>query len=332
MTVDDEAETPALPPLPETARLLAAELLSGRLLGASRGIRTINDLLCAIAEGWRSSAEELVETLLRTATFFVATRGLNTPAIGNALNPLIRQLETWRSASDPDTIREWIETHRNVYNAGSLRNTKRMAEVGASVLADAAAVLAFDYSSTMLAILERLGGCGRAIRVIVPESRCLDGGRAIAEEATVMGHSAVFVPDMSVGHFIGESDAVLIGAETIFANGDCWNTIGSYPLAELARIHHVPFYVATELIKLDTRSFDGIRPSVRPREFGALLGYPETFSHPERISVVAPELDTTPGSLITGYITPVGLLLPAHIREEARKAFASALGAEGDGA
>jgi ribose 1,5-bisphosphate isomerase len=182
-------------------------------------------------------------------------------------------------------------------------------------------VLAFDYSSTMLAILTRLGERGLHKQVVVPESRCLDGGRPIVEEATLAGHHARFVPDMAFGVFVPDAGAVLIGAETFFANGDCWNTIGSYPIAHLARVHGVPFYVATELIKIDRRSYDGPRPPVRPRDFGGLLGAPGGFSHPERVDTVAPELDTTPAELISAYVTPVGVVRPEQVGEEARNLY-----------
>jgi ribose 1,5-bisphosphate isomerase len=307
-----------LPVLPPATAPLVETLLHGPLLGASKTIRVINDLLCAVADDWSSSADELVETLVATGEFFVATRGMNTPAIGNALDPVIRELRTL--SADVPGIQVWMRSRRDAYNHESLANLERMAAYGASLLADAESVLAFDYSGTMMAILARLGQQGRRMRLIVPESRCLDGGRPIVEEATAGGHSAAFVPDMAFGHFIGEADAVLIGAETIFANGDCRNTIGSYPLAELARIHRVPFYVATELIKIDPRSRTGIRPPVRPRDFGAVLG--ASFTHPDRVSTVAPELDTTPGSLISAYITPAGVLLPEQIRDAASELLA----------
>jgi ribose 1,5-bisphosphate isomerase len=317
------ADLAELPPLPEAAAPLVEKLLHGPLLGASRTIRVINDLLCEIADNWSSSGPALLDTLIQSAGFFVATRGMNTPAIGNALGPVMRDLEA-RRTENPDVaaIRDWIHGSKDAYNAQSLRNLEAMAEYGADTLADADTVIAFDYSSTMIAILERIAVRGRRIRVIAPESRCLDGGRPIVEQATASGHKALFIPDMAVGHFIREADAVLVGAEAIFANGDCWNTIGSYPLAELARIHRVPFYVATELIKIDPRSFTGDAPPVRPRDFGAVLGSPGGFSHPDRISTVAPELDTTPGSLISAYITPVGVLPPDRIRGEAGKLFA----------
>jgi ribose 1,5-bisphosphate isomerase len=247
---------------------------------------------------------------------------MNTPAIGNALGPFVSGLDDLATTTPGVAeIREWVDARRTAYNSDSLENVRRLAEHGADLLAPAQTVLAFDYSSAMLAILTRLAERGLYRRLVVPESRCLDGGRPIAEEATHAGHVVSYVPDMAVGVLVPECGAVLIGAETFFANGTCWNTIGSYPVALLADAHDVPFYVATELIKIDRRSYDGSQPPVRPRDFGPVLGFPDGFSRPERIETIVPELDATPARLITGYITPAGILGPAKVGEEARKAY-----------
>ena len=52
----------------------------------------------------------------------------------------------------------------------------------------------------------------------------------------------------------GEVDAVLIGADRIAADGSVANKVGSYPLAVLARYHHVPFVVVapTSTVDLET--------------------------------------------------------------------------------
>lgn len=191
-----------------------------------------------------------------------------------------------------------------------------MAEFGANLLQDCKTLVAFDYSSTMMAILDELAARDVHLKIVVPESRVLDGGRPIANEATDKGHSVHFTLDMAFPIFLQESDAVLIGAETIFANGDCWNTIGSYAIAALAKMYTVPLYVATELIKIDPQSFVGVRKVMKWDDFSRLLNYPETFRNPDLVSVTGPEMDHVPGSLITAYITPRGMLLPEHIRGE----------------
>ncbi len=312
------ASKPTLPPLPEAVHPLIHQLESGEFLGASRNIRQINDLLCAIAEAWQTpSSQELIAALLATGEYFIATRGRNTPAIANAVRLVLKDLKTIPAQTGGD-VRRFMEARRAEYNAQSLENARLMAQYGANLLTGCKVILPFDYSSTMMAILKQMAEQGSRVRLIVPESRVLDGGRPIAREATAWGHSVVFILDMAFSHFLRETDAVLIGAESIMANGDCWNTIGSYPIAVLAKSFHVPFYVATELIKIDPFSFEGIRKPILLHDYSQPLKYPASFEHPELVSVVAPDLDNVPGSLISAYITPQGVMLPEHIRREAQ--------------
>lgn len=310
---------PDLSLLSDSARQTINQLLSGEFLGASRNIRQINDLFVAIATDWgNDSGQRLIETLLATGDYLSATRGRNTPAIANAIRIVLKDLLQEIEAT-PEQIRTLIEARRTEYNALSIRNAELIAEYGANLLAACEVVLAFDYSSSMSAILKKLGEWGRKIRLIVPESRSLDGGRPIVNEATASGHSVVFIVDMAFSHFLHQAEAVLIGAETIFANGDCWNTIGSYPIAVLAQQHHIPFYVPTEFIKIDTRSFTGQQKTIQPHNYAAILNYPTSLQHPDLVSVIAPDLDKVPANLITAYITPQGVMPPGQIWNETRQ-------------
>jgi ribose 1,5-bisphosphate isomerase len=312
------ASTPSLPPLPEAVQPLVRQLESGEFLGASRNLRQINDLFCAITEAWSTpSPQNLVDTLMGTGDYFIATRGRNTPAIANGVRLVLKGLQTIPSPT-VESVRQFMLARRLDYNAQSLRNIQLMAEYGANLLAGCRVILPFDYSSTMMAILKQMADQGNRVRLIVPESRVLDGGRPIVREATACGHSVVYILDMAFSHYLHELHAVLIGAESILANGDCRNTIGSFPIAVLARELQVPFYVATELIKIDPRSFEGFRKPILENDYSRILNYPDSFEHPELISVSAPDLDNVSGSLISAYITPQGVMLPGHIRREAQ--------------
>jgi len=312
-------DTPKLPRLSASARRVVDGLLSGESLGASRNIRRINDLFVSIAEEWETpSSEELITTLLQTGENLIATRGRNTPAIANAIHLVLVGLEQQKAASLAE-LQAFMVARRDEYNATSLRNTDLLAGYGLNLLAGCEVILAFDYSSSMMAILKRLAETGHQVELIVPESRCLDGGRPIVKEATAWGHSARYILDMAFSHFLRKTDAILIGAETIFANGDCWNTIGSYPIAVLADACRVPFYVPTELIKIDSGSFIGMQKPIKPHDYSEILNYPASFEHSDLVSCVSPDLDNVPASLITAYITPNGVIRPEHIWSEARK-------------
>lgn len=305
----DSTDLPPLPHLSPPAQSLLDDILGTKVLGASRNIRQINDLFClAVEDRASASADELRATLRQLGDYFIATRGKNTPAIGNAIRWVLRGLD------EASQVRDFIHARRDAFNQRSLENARRMAEAGAALFANMRTLLPFDYSSTMLAILQRMAEEGHACHLIVLESRVLDGGRPIAQEATRWGHTVTFVPDMAFDALLPQAEAVLIGAETLQADGGIWNTIGSRAIAALARPSNIPFYVATELIKIDPQSLGGHPRLIRPHDFSQLLGR-ETFDFRERISCVTPDLDLTPAELITAYITEYGVQTLTQMRE-----------------
>lgn len=303
------------PELTPGAQTLFFQIFSGEFLGASRNIRMINEMFCTIAEEWPATRPGLVENLEAVGDFVRRTRGKNTPAIDNAIGAILHGLDTYRAAP-PDVVHAEILARRAAADEQSLRNLATIADYGANLLDGASTVMAFDYSSSVQAILNRLAARGRTLRVVVPESRALDGGRAFVSESTAAGHLVDYVPDMAFAHFLPACHAVLLGVETVFANGDAWNTIGSYAVAVLAERHHVPCYIPTELIKIAPDSYRGTVRQIVTDDFAALLGK-DRFAHAQRVRTEAPEVERIPAALITGYITPEGLLLPHHLRDAA---------------
>ena len=319
MLIRKPESIPSLPDLPEASRMMLDRLESGGSLGASLHIRQINELFCSITEEWTTtSSRELITALLGTGEYLSATRGSNAPAIDNSIRLVLAGLEQEPGDTVAD-VREFILARRAEFNAKSLRNAELMAQYGANLLENSQVLIIFCYSSTTQAILRKLADEGHWVHLIVPESRALDGGRPVVKEATLWGHSVDFVIDLAVSHYLDRADAVLMGAESVLANGDCWNTVGCYSIAVLASMYQVPFYVATELIKIDPKSFIGYGKPFTKSDYSQILNYPGSFEHAQKISVMAPELDSVPAHLVTAYITQRGVMSPAHLWVETAK-------------
>lgn len=101
--------------------------------------------------------------------------------------------------------------------------------------------------------------------------------------------------------------------------------MGSFPIAVACGYYKVPPYVSTELIKIDTRSFQGIKKPMKQVDYSAVFDYRGSFKHRELVSVTAPNLDNVPAALISGYITERGVIPPANIYGEARSFLATEL-------
>lgn len=109
---------------------------------------------------------------------------------------------------------------------------------------------------------------GRLRRLWVDETRpLLQGARLTAYEAARSGMAYSLLTDNAAGSLFaaGEVDAVLIGADRIAADGSVANKVGSYPLAVLAKYHHVPFIVVAPVTTVDLDTPDGAAIEVEQR-------------------------------------------------------------------
>ncbi|MYY13763.1 S-methyl-5-thioribose-1-phosphate isomerase [Streptomyces sp. SID4919] len=164
---------------------------------------------------------------------------------------------------------------------------------------------------------------GRLRRLWVDETRPLwQGARLTAYEAARHGMPYTLLTDSAAGSLFaaGEVDAVLIGADRIAADGSVANKVGSYPLAVLARYHHVPFVVVAPVTTIDLDTPNGASIEVEQRSgrevtevrmphtaVGAGGGVPVA---PLGTQVYNPAFDVTPPELVTAVVTEMGAVSP----------------------
>ncbi|MBW1603259.1 S-methyl-5-thioribose-1-phosphate isomerase [Streptomyces sp. JJ66] len=167
---------------------------------------------------------------------------------------------------------------------------------------------------TALAVVKAAHRAGELRRLWVDETRpLLQGSRLTAWEAARDGMAYTVLPDNAAGSLFaaGEVDAVVVGADRIAADGSVANKIGSYPLAVLARYHHVPFVVVAPLSTVDLRTADGAGIEVEQRgghEVTELA--PGVPVAPLGAQAYNPAFDVTPAELVTAVVTEAGAVSP----------------------
>ncbi|MER5850304.1 S-methyl-5-thioribose-1-phosphate isomerase [Streptomyces sp. NPDC002012] len=166
---------------------------------------------------------------------------------------------------------------------------------------------------------------GRLRRLWVDETRpLLQGARLTAYEAARNGMPYSLLVDSAAGSLFaaGEVDAVLIGADRIAADGSVANKVGSYPLAVLAKYHHVPFIVVAPTTTVDLDTADGASITVEERPGNEVTEL--TFSQigaagedvggllvaPAGTPAYNPAFDITPPELVTAIVTEEGAVSP----------------------
>ncbi|MFD4139429.1 S-methyl-5-thioribose-1-phosphate isomerase [Streptomyces sp. NPDC058572] len=167
---------------------------------------------------------------------------------------------------------------------------------------------------------------GRLRRLWVDETRpLLQGARLTAYEAARNGMSYTLLTDSAAGSLFsaGQVDAVLIGADRIAADGSVANKVGSYPLAVLAKYHHVPFIVVAPTTTVDPGTSDGASIEVEQRAGHEVteIGVPRfdaagmgggggLSTAPLGTQAYNPAFDVTPPDLVTAIVTEEGVLSP----------------------
>ncbi|MFJ6634253.1 S-methyl-5-thioribose-1-phosphate isomerase [Streptomyces sp. NPDC091376] len=166
---------------------------------------------------------------------------------------------------------------------------------------------------------------GRLRKLWVDETRpLLQGARLTAYEAARSGMSYTLLTDNAAGSLFaaGEVDAVMIGADRIAADGSVANKVGSYPLAVLARYHHVPFIVVAPTTTLDLGTAHGASIEVEQRSGREVTEMPVSRAAeqeaeagglplaPLGTQAYNPAFDVTPPELVTAIVTEEGTVSP----------------------
>ena len=200
--------------------------------------------------------------------------------------------------------------------------------------------LAFVDVGSATAPLYAAQARGRKFHVYCDETRPRSQGATLtAWELAQQGISHQIIADNAAGHLMqrGKIDLVIVGSDrTLGRTGEVANKIGTYTKAVLARRHGIPFYVAIPLSTIDWNLRSGFDIPIEERHESEVLGawgvvQPSTLNHQpsagsprsQRRAYVRvanptsgalnPGFDVTPADLITGIITPVGILKPREL-------------------
>jgi methylthioribose-1-phosphate isomerase len=153
------------------------------------------------------------------------------------------------------------------------------------------------------------------VKVWVTETRpYLEGLRLAGWELAPLRVETVYLPDSAVGSLLDREpiDAVLMGAETIAADGSTSNVVGSRAVAELAAIAApgpVPVYITTPATTIDLSTPDGpsLRMEARP---GRELTQNLATIRIDRLNALMPALDVIPPGRVTAFVTEEGSVRP----------------------
>src|SRR3989304_8311282 len=93
--------------------------------------------------------------------------------------------------------------------------------------------------------------------VFVTESHPGLEGRQLAKDLINIGLTVKLVADSAVTSILSDVDLVLVGADSVLADGSLVNKVGTGNIAELAKARGIPVFVICETAKFSTVDFLG---------------------------------------------------------------------------
>jgi ribose 1,5-bisphosphate isomerase len=259
-------------------------------------------LLRDLAQAQVPSRDEHMRILYATARDLATSRpamAALVSAVGRVLNvqggpPAVAQAVT-TLLEEQDAALDQLAIHAKPYIKGRL--------------------MTCSISGTVLAVLT---ACREQIEeIFVLEGRPRYEGRETALTLAKAGCAVTVITDAQADIFLPQCRAVVVGADSVLAQGDVLNKAGTSLLGWAARGHSVPFYVLCETLKISPQQWSD--DSLHLADNLAML------EEKEGDEVWVPEIqgicvrnfyfDRTPHSLISQWISEQGALSRQQIGE-----------------
>ncbi|MFX1308767.1 MAG: translation initiation factor eIF-2B [Promethearchaeota archaeon] len=256
--------------------------------------------------------KECFDKLYKARDILIDTRPTE-PAMKNGLKFIMNKLEQEKESIIAEYISDIIEKYRNQYYELLQDSKKRIAVIGARripVTESEFTVMTHCHSSLVTAILLEAKRQHKNFRVVNTETQPRLQGRKTAKKLLDAGINVIHIIDSAmrwaVRHF--GVNLIIIGADSITSEGTIINKIGSRLLALVAHEEHVPFYVASPLLKYNPETNLGILETIEMRDPKEVWEAP-----PDELEVINPAFETVSRRYIDGLITEAGIFASSHV-------------------
>ncbi|MFB6268510.1 MAG: NUDIX domain-containing protein [Halobacterium sp.] len=269
-----------------TVETVAADDEHGSAYISLRALDVLRDEAAVAADaddssGWRELAD--------TARRLIEAK----PGMAVVRNRVNRAMAT--AARTPSGVEAAArEVAADAVDADSRAAERATAELEAS---DASRVFTLSRSGTVDAALRGTG----VERVLVAESRPGGEGVAVAE-SLADDFDVTLTIDANVPAAVAEADAVMVGADAVFPDGDVVNKVGTRAALLAARAAGVPAFVVC--------AADKIAPERLPVEDGDPAGL---YDGDAGLDVRNPVFEVVPAGLVDAVVTEQGVLDDAAV-------------------
>jgi translation initiation factor eIF-2B subunit delta len=260
--------------------------------------RAVEVLATLCRRGRTSTPQDLVRQVITAALRLARIRPSMAPIHNWSLLFARRFSDLTRKVSSLEELRrQGVELGEEI-RAEQQSLLWQLVESARPLLAACRSLVTLSYSSTVEAILRQ--ALPRETTLTIAESRPLLEGRRLFTMLLESHPSLRMVTDAQLGLAVPDADLVLVGADSILSDLGVVNKTGTYLAALVARAHHRGFYVAADTFKIQATvaSSTGVLESRSGKEV-----WPRYAGSCDNLY-----FDITPGHLVSGFVTELGIL------------------------
>jgi ribose 1,5-bisphosphate isomerase len=229
-------------------------------------------------------------------------------SLPNALRFVLAEMEGETVEELRTSVRRASEQFRSDLDSAQ----ERLGRIGANRFQDGDVIMTHCHSTDALATVEHAVEDGKHLEAVVKETRPRNQGQITAQQLRELGVPVTLIVDSAAHRYLNDVDHVLVGADSIAADGSVINKIGTSGLAVNARDRGTPIVVAAQTIKLHPDTLTGHTVEIEMRDETEVID-PERRAEIGDPAVANPAFDVTPPRHVDAIVTEKGQYPPESI-------------------
>ncbi len=289
----------------EEVKQVAERISSMEIRGAGKIARSAAGALKSYAVASKeTTGAKYLEGLSKAGEILICARP-SAVSLPNAVRYILYRVEGSgdRKAS---ALRKATINAAEDFIENSVKAVERIGILGSKRIEEGDTIMTHCNSSAALSVIKTAWRDGKEIKVIASEARPRYQGQITVRELAKEGIPTSLIVDSSVRAVMKGVDKVVVGADSIAANGAVINKIGTSQIALCAQEARVLFFVAAETYKFHPETCLGEIVEIEKRDSSEVAS-PEEFPGVDILNLA---FDVTPPEYIDLIVTEKGIVPP----------------------
>jgi ribose 1,5-bisphosphate isomerase len=276
--------------------------------GAGRIARSAAEALKNFVSSYQGEDADTFKIQLESAAATLMNTRPTAVSLSNAITSTIKGTT---DIVEVEAIRDKIIQNADDFIKWSNSAIEKISEHSLEIIPDEAVVMTHCNSSAVVSSLVHAHESGKKLKVFARETRPVYQGRITARELSQAGIPVTLIIDSAARYFMDKVDVVMVGADTVEANGNLINKIGTSGLAIISKEFKVPFYVCAETYKFSPGSLSGENTVIEERAVEEIIDPKEVSD----VKIYNPVFDVTPARYIKSIICEKGIISVTDVKD-----------------